>query len=191
MLALTLTGFGVSSAIGVAPVWLAVGGAVLITLPALRTPLHTGARLAAAVQPGFLLFVFALGVIVVAAGDHGLRTLIADVLPGGAGLPALLLDAAVAAALANLVNNLPATLLLLPVAASHGVASVLAVLVGVGIGPNLTEIGSLATLLWRRVLVGAGVTLPRREFAVLGAATVPPALAGATILLWLATKAVL
>ena len=190
VVALTLIGFIASSVISVAPLWIAVGGAVLITLPALAHPLETGSRLMVGVQPGFLLFVFALAVIVAAAGDHGLRTLIQDVLPAGHELPALLLDAALAAVLANLVNNLPATLLLLPVAAGFGVGPVLAILIGVGIGPNLTEVGSLATLLWRRVLADANVTLSRREFVILGAITVPPAIAGATVLLWLALPVV-
>ena len=57
----------------------------------------------------------------------------------------------VAAALANLVNNLPATLALVPLVAGSP-ALVLAVLVGVNVGPNLTYGGSLATLLWRRLL---------------------------------------
>lgn len=60
--------------------------------------------------------------------------------------------AAIAALLANLINNLPAVLALLPVAAPAGPGPVLAVLIGVNIGPNLTYVGSLATLLWRRIL---------------------------------------
>jgi arsenical pump membrane protein len=190
VLALTLAGFLASSLISVAPVWIATGGAVLITLPALRRPAATARELVTAVQPGFLVFVLGLAVIVAAAADHGLRHAVSDVLPSGSGLPALLLIAAVAAALANLVNNLPATLLLLPLAGVHGVGPVLAVLVGVNVGPNLTEVGSLATLLWRRALVDGGVHLERREFAALGAVTVPPALAGATVLLWLALRVV-
>jgi hypothetical protein len=42
-------------------------------------------------------------------------------------------------------------LVLLPLAAPSGAGAVLAVLLGVNIGPNLTYTGSLATLLWRRV----------------------------------------
>lgn len=64
--------------------------------------------------------------------------------------------AAVAAVLANVINNLPAVLLLLPAAAAVGPGLVLAVLVGVNAGPNLTYVGSLATLLWRRALRPAG-----------------------------------
>ena len=194
VLALTLAGFLVSSLLGIAPVWIATAGAVLITLPALRSPARTAQELVSAVQPGFIVFVLGLAVIVAAVGAHGLQSAIRHILPSTSAthpsLPALLLIAAVAAVVANLVNNLPATLLLIPIAAAHGVGPVLAVLVGVNVGPNLTEVGSLATLLWRRALAADAVSLPRREFAVLGALTVPPALAGATALMWLALRVV-
>jgi arsenical pump membrane protein len=194
VLALTLAGFLASSLLGVAPVWIATAGAVLITVPALRSTAQTARELVHAVQPGFVVFVLGLAVIVAAVGAHGLLSAIRDIIPATSGahpsLPALLVIAAVAAVVANLVNNLPATLLLVPVAASHGVGPVLAVLVGVNIGPNLTEVGSLATLLWRRALAADRTNLPRREFAVLGVLTVPPALVGATALLWLALRVV-
>jgi arsenical pump membrane protein len=194
VLTLTLIGFLASSLLGIAPVWIATAGAMLITLPALRSPVQTGRELVVAVQPGFIVFVFGLAVIVAAVGAHGLQSVIRQILPVTSGahpsLPALLLIATVAAVVANLVNNLPATLLLIPVAAAHGVGPVLAVLVGVNIGPNLTEVGSLATLLWRRALAADGASLPLREFAVLGALTVPPALIGATALMWLALRVV-
>ena len=69
--------------------------------------------------------------------------------------------------LANLLNNVPALLVLLPAAAAAGPATVLAVLIGVNAGPNLTYTGSLATLLWRRVL--------RERDAGAGPPRVPPA----------------
>ena len=55
------------------------------------------------------------------AGDASERSL-----PDGAGLPALLLIALVGTAAANLLNNLPATLLLLPVVAPLGPVALLA-----------------------------------------------------------------
>ena len=51
---------------------------------------------------------------------------------------------------ANLLNNLPAFLLLSP-AATDG-PQLLGLLVGVNVGPNLATIGSLATLLWLSIL---------------------------------------
>ena len=73
-------------------------------------------------------------------------------LPDGGSLPDLLGIAAVSAVLANLVNNLPAILILAPLAALAGHGPVLAALVGVNVGPSLTYVGSLATLLWRRIV---------------------------------------
>jgi hypothetical protein len=54
-------------------------------------------------------------------------------------------SAAVAAVLSNIVNNLPAVLVMLPLVAASGPAAVPAVLVGVNVGPNLTYVGSLPT----------------------------------------------
>ena len=132
------------------------------------------------------MFVLGLGVIVAAASSHGLGTAVTGVLPAGASFADLLLIAAVGAVLANVVNNIPATLILLPAVAGLGPGPVLAMLIGVNIGPNLTQAGSLATLLWRRVLRTEGVELAPAEFVRLGAVSVPAALVVATAALWLA-----
>ena len=95
----------------------------------------------------------------------------------------------VAAVLANLLNNLPAILLLLPAAAAVGPGTVLACLVGVNVGPNLTYVGSLATLLWRRVLRERDAEPAVAEFLRLGALTVPAALLAATTALWVMLRA--
>jgi arsenical pump membrane protein len=61
---------------------------------------------------------------------------------------------------------------------------VLAVLLGVNIGPNLTYAGSLATLLWRRVVHAHDDQVDLGEFTRLALWTVPAALAGASVALW-------
>jgi arsenical pump membrane protein len=129
-------------------------------------------------------------VIVQAASDHGLASTVRHVVPAADALPDLLAIAAVSAILANPVNNLPATLMLLPVTAASGHAAVLAMLVGVNLGPNLTYVGSLATLLWRRVLHAEDTDVELSEFLRLGVLVVPPALVVATVLLWLALQGV-
>jgi arsenical pump membrane protein len=188
VLALTLVGFAVSSLLEIAPVWIAVAGAVVLNLGALRGGRGAVRELLSAAEPGFLVFVLGLGVIVAAASHHGLGSAVNQLLPRGATLPDLLVIAGLSAVLANLVNNLPATLILIPVAAGLGTGPLLAVLIGVNIGPNLTPVGSLATLLWRRVLSAARVDLPTREFVGLGVLSVPAGLVLATIGMWLTLR---
>jgi arsenical pump membrane protein len=111
------------------------------------------------------------------------------VIVSGASLPALLAVAALAAVLAAAVNNLPAVLVLLPLTAASGSGAVLAVLIGVNLGPNLTYTGSLATLLWRRVLHSAGTDASLGEFTRLGVLSVVPALVLSVLFLWLSLHA--
>jgi arsenical pump membrane protein len=189
ILALTLAGFALSSVAGVQPVWIAAAGAVAITLPALARRTATPAQIVRSADPAFLLFVLALGVIVGAASRHGLESALRHLLPGGSGLLDLLAIAALCALLANAVNNLPAILIALPaLAASAGPGPVLAALIGVNIGPNLTYVGSLATLLWRRALRAEGESVALGEFTLLGLLSAPAAILAATVALWIGLR---
>jgi arsenical pump membrane protein len=182
---LTLVGFGVSSIAGIAPVWFAVAGAVALIL---RHPPQSHRQLFSAAEPTFLVFVLALGVVVAAAGENGLSSVVDALLPHGQSLPALLAVAVVSAVLANLLNNLPATLIIVVVVAASAPGGVLAMLIGVNVGPNLTYVGSLATLLWRRIVHAHDEDVNTAEFLKLGALTVPLSLVAATVGLWLALQ---
>jgi len=183
---LTLAGFVLSSLVGIAPVWVAAAGAVAMVVRERPAPKDV----VSAAEPAFLVFVLGLGVVVRAASQHGLSTAVDGVLPHGTALPALLLVAVVSAAVANLLNNLPATLIILPVAAASGPGAVLAMLVGVNVGPNLTYVGSLATLLWRRIVHAHDQETDMGEFTRLGLLTVPASLLACTVALWLALQVV-
>lgn len=188
VLALMLGGFVASSALDVEPFVVALAGAVALAVPALAERRYRPAELVRGSSPGFLAFVLGLGLVVRAAVDNGVGSAVGAVVPGGASLPELLAIAAVAAVLANLISNLPAILILLPALAGAGAGPVLAALIGVNVGPNLTYVGSLATLLWRRTLRGHGAEPALGEFLRLGLATVPAALTLATVALWAALK---
>jgi arsenical pump membrane protein len=54
----------------------------------------------------------------------------------------------------------------------------------VNIGPNLTYVGSLATLLWRRILQEHDFDPGLGEFTRVGLVTVVATLVGATVSLW-------
>ncbi len=190
VLAATLVGFGILEPLGIAPGWVALAGAVLLAIPQLwkrrgsrRREARELGRLARAANVPFCLFVFALGIVVLAVRSTGLGDLVTRLVPGHATLAGLLGAAVLAAILANVLNNLPATLVLVPVVA-HSPGLVLAVLLGVNIGPNLTYVGSLATLLWRQILHARGAAPQTRVFLGLGALTVPLGLVGAVFALW-------
>jgi arsenical pump membrane protein len=184
VLALTLAGFVIASLAGISPAWAAFAGAVVLASRGLAQHRTTIGTVARAANLPFLAFVLALGVVVRAVVANGLDTAVGHLIPTGSTLPALLGLAALAAVLANVVNNLPAVLVLLPLAAPGGPSPVLAVLIGVNIGPNLTYVGSLATLLWRRVLHHHDSTTDLGEFTRLGLRTVPMALIAAVLALW-------
>jgi len=166
------------------PAWAAFAGAAVLAARALARRKVAPVALVQAADLPFLLFVLGLGIVVVAVTDNGLGRALAPLLPAGTGLPALLATATLAAALANVCNNLPATLVLLPLAAPSGAGAVLAVLLGVNIGPNLTYTGSLATLLWRRIAHHHGSAPDLGEFTRLGLLTVPAALVLGVLALW-------
>lgn len=183
-----LAGFASSEFIGVAPVWVATAGVVVLAVPALRAGRTNLRRVVYAVDVWFCAFVLTLGVVVAGVADGPVGSWIGERLPTAPSFAGLLAVAVVAALAANLLNNLPATLLLL---AAFGPTTppepVLAMLIGVNLGPNLTYVGSLATMLWRRVSARAGVAPSLGTFTVLGLITTPLTILAAVTALWLVT----
>ena len=125
----------------------------------------------------------ALFVLVETAHAHGLEDVLAAVSGSGDDPLSLLHLAAVAALSANGINNLPAYLVLEPQADSP--LRLVALLIGVNLGPLVTPWASLATLLWHQRLTALGVTISWLRFAALGlvavAATVPLATLALTL----------
>jgi arsenical pump membrane protein len=184
----TLAGFVLASVAGLNPAWAAAAGAVVLAARSLIRREDRPAGLARALSIPFLVFVLGLGIVVEAVVRNGLGAVLTRVIPAGSSLPSLLALAGLAALLANVMNNLPAVLVLLSVLAGRGLLGgpgpVLAVLIGVDIGPNLSYAGSLATLLWRRLLADRDHHTDLGEFTRLGLLTVPAGLVLATAALW-------
>jgi arsenical pump membrane protein len=87
----------------------------------------------------------------------------------------LLRITALAAAGANLVNNLPALVVSLP----HTGAGIWALLLGVNVGPLVLVTGSLAALLWQASLARLEVRVTAVTFARVGVQVLVPSLAAA------------
>jgi arsenical pump membrane protein len=189
VLGLTLAGFAATSLFGVSPAWAALAGAVVLGVRGVVRGRTTLKGIASAANVPFLAFVLCLGVVVTAVMRHGLDDAMRRVLPAGITLPALLGIAVAAALLSNVVNNLPAVLVLLPLVAGLGPAAVLAVLIGVNVGPNLSYPGSLSNLLWRSVVQRERLTAGFGEFSLVGLVTTPLTLLVAVLGLWLSIRA--
>ncbi|MFT4225224.1 SLC13 family permease [Micropruina sp.] len=185
VLALTLVGFVVASLFQIEAAWVALAGALVLLVRALKLKQVTAKDIPGFINLGFLGFVLSLGIVVTAVVEGGLGAAIGQIVPSGQTLVALFLWAGLAALLANLVNNLPAVLVLLPFAAQSGSGAVLAVLIGVNVGPNLTYVGSLATLLWRRIVQAHDHETPIQEFTLLGLLATPIAIVVGVLALWI------
>ena len=129
------------------------------------------------------LVVFASGLFLVMGAAHaaGLTAVLATAAGDGNGPLDLLRLSGVAATSSNLVNNLPAYLALEPIAGSP--ERLIAVLVGVNLGPLVTPWASLATLLWHQRLVQLGVEISWSKYVVLGIVAAPVTVALATLVL--------
>lgn len=194
VLAGTLAGLVLSSPLEIEPGWVAGAGAAAL---AVRRFGRGGLRVPDLVrwsEPGFLLFVAGLAVVVRTATEEGLGDALDGLLDRPATFGGLLVIAVVGAVAANLLNNLPATLLLLPIvvatSGAAGAGPVLALLLGVNIGPNLTYVGSLASMLWLRIARQEGQHPRLLTYTVHGLVTVPVALVGATAALWASLQVV-
>jgi arsenical pump membrane protein len=188
VLAATLVGFVVGEPLGVHPAWVAAAGALVLAGRGLvGRPWAESRRLVRAANPAFLAFVLALAVVVRAVRTGPVGSLVERLVPGSRGFLGLLALAALAAVLANVLNNLPATLMLVPLV-GPAPGPVLAILVGVNVGPNLTYVGSLATLLWRQILHDRDHPPATGEFLRLGAVTVTAGLLVGVAALWLGLR---
>lgn len=183
VLAITIMGFVITTAVGVVPAWAALLGCLVLGARQLHRRQLSPLKLVISASPGFCAFVLCLGILVAGVLNRGGAKFLQHLIPSGTGLISMLGLALLAAVLANLVNNLPTTLALMPLVAGSPLA-VMTVLVGVNLGPNASYSGSLATLLWRRILPARD--RPRAiEFHALGLASTPLIICVVTTVLWL------
>jgi arsenical pump membrane protein len=179
-----LIGFAAISPFGGEPWWVSLVAAVALAAYAVRRGLARPIHLVHAAHPGFAIWVLALGVVVAGLAQGFLGDAVRDAVPASTGLGALLLVAVLATGLANVLTNLSATLLLVPIVAPLGTTAVLAALLGLNIGSGLTWTGSLANLLWRRTLSRHDVHPSNAEFHRVSLTLTPVSLLAAVVVLW-------
>lgn len=147
------------------------------------------------------IVVFSLGMYLVVFGLenagflHFFTVLLTEAGQRGAGTAALAAGG-IAAGLSAVMNNLPTVMVMaltvrhLPV--GHAIQQVMALasVVGTDIGPKLTPIGSLATLLWLHVLERRGVRITWQTITKVGLILTVPVLLAALLTLVLVQTAI-
>ena len=135
-----------------------------------------------------LAFVAAMGVLVDGLSSAGVTAWLASMVLGpvrDSPAAAMVVAAAAAAVGSNLVNNLPAAFVLadaihgagLSPAAAH--AAAIGTIIGSDLGPNLTPVGSVATLLWFVILRQRGLEVSTWSYIRLGLIVTPVTIAAA------------
>ena len=182
-LPLLAAGYIVGDIRGVPVSFLTLGGAVLF--------LVTG-RVVGTLRPWATLrrapwqiVGFSVGLYIVVWGlkNAGLTHAVADwigTLHGYGEKTAIVGTGLIAATLSALMNNMP-TVMIMDLAIGHTGSALThtlayANIVGCNIGPKMTPIGSLATLLWLHILARRGVHIGWRKYLGVGVAVTPPVL---------------
>lgn len=193
-LGLVALGYVVASALQLplSPIALG-GGALLLAAAAWYRQLDWG-HLRREISWSLFLFIGGMFVVVRAMEDLGLTTAFGNALirlGGGDALGTVLVTTAGTALGANLINNVPMALVMISalrsvhVAAGTHQALIHATIFGADLGPNLTTVGSLATMLWLLILRRKGLDVSTLDYIKLGLTVVPVMLVAGALLIWL------
>jgi arsenical pump membrane protein len=195
VLAAVAVAYVVASAIQLPLSLIALSGAVLLLIGALswrRTSLHeTAGRISWSIF-GFIAGMF---IVVRAIEDTGLTSMFGNWLihvSGNTSFGAVMVGMAGAAVGTNLINNVPMAVVMVsalggiqhaPLAIQHGFIA--ATILGCDLGPNLTTVGSLATVLWLLILRQRNVDVTGLDYFKVGVVVTPLMLLAGALVIWL------
>ncbi|MFE6188232.1 SLC13 family permease [Streptomyces sp. NPDC056465] len=145
--AVACAGFLLAILVADVPLWSASLTAMVVVVVAFAVRRRQELRLSL-VPWRLLVLVPGMFLVVQTVDAHGLHELLESLLGTDDGFVGMLRTAAVGAGLSNVLNNLPAYLAGEAVVPAGNQQQLLALLIGVNVGPLVTPWASLATLLW-------------------------------------------
>jgi len=172
----------------------ALAGALMLALNLHRQNNLDPDRLAREVSWPIIAFIAGMLLVVRGLQDSGITTALGRALAhatGGSALSAIAVTTLGSAVGSNLINNLPMALVMvstihpLHVAPSIRLDLIYATILGCDLGPNLTHLGSLATLLWLFFLRRKGLEVSTWDYFKIGILVTPFMLLAAILGLWL------
>lgn len=187
-LGLTVAGYLAAAVLQISPYWVTLAGGVVVLLPGLVTGSVDRFDPVRVQPPGLYAFVAGLALMVTAVERRGLLGQAGELVAALQNRPEIVgvMGIGVGAAIgSNLINNWTMALALIPPLEAGGASEplVFAGLFGSDIGPNLTVVGSLATLIWMTQVRQAGMRISAWTYLRLGILTTIPALLAAMLTL--------
>lgn len=114
-------------------------------------------------------FVLSMFVIVLALAKSGALTKLSSLLISGEKSDGLTFGF-LTAGLSNLLNNIPASVVMEKIVAGKSLAATFGAIIGTNIGAFITPVGALAGIMWNKILSDYGIKLPFYKFALYGIA---------------------
>jgi arsenical pump membrane protein len=181
--------YGVAAFAGVSAYWVTLAGGAVLAGLSVAGGLIRPVELARVQPPSLYAFVVGLAVIVAASDHAGLidalgRGVVRATEAGTfSGLVAIAFGTALGT---NVVNNWTMALAIVPALERANASDLLIAgsMLGADIGPNLSVVGSLATLIWLTEVRREGLAISGWTYLRLGLVATLPALAVATTLLY-------
>lgn len=173
----------------------AVGGALILLVGALGWKQTTLAETGKRISWSIFGFIAGMAIVVRSIEDTGLTAMLGNwllQLSGGNSFGAVMVGTAGAALGTNLINNIPMAVVMTsalgsmqhaPVAVQHGFLA--ATMFGCDLGPNLTTVGSLATVLWLLILRKQGIDVSGLDYFKVGVIVTPIMLFAGAFTIWL------
>jgi arsenical pump membrane protein len=173
----------------------ALSGALLLLIGALFWKQTSLGQTAKRISWSIFGFIAGMFIVVRAIEDTGLTTMFGNWLirlSGGTSFGAVMVGTAGAAVGTNLINNVPMAVVMISALSGIQHASlsiqhgfIAATIFGCDLGPNLTTVGSLATVLWLLILRQRDVDVSGLDYFKVGVVVTPLMLVAGALTIWL------
>jgi arsenical pump membrane protein len=195
VLAVVALAYVIASAIQLQLSLVALSGAVLLLIGGLSWRRTSLRQTASRISWSIFGFIAGMFIVVRAIEDTGLTTMFGNWLihlSGGTSFGAVMVGTAGAALGTNLINNVPMAVVMVSALGGIQHASpmiqhgfVAATMFGCDLGPNLTTVGSLATVLWLLILRQRNVDVSGLDYFKVGVVVTPLMLLVGALTIWL------
>ena len=194
VLVLVALAYVIASAVQLPLSLIALGGAMLLLIGAIYWKQLSLQETAKRVSWSIFGFIAGMFIVVRAIEDTGLTMMFGNWLlhlSGGTSFGAVMVGTAGAALGTNLINNVPMAVVMISALSGiqHGApglqhAFVAATIFGCDLGPNLTTVGSLATVLWLLILRQRDLDISGIDYFKVGVLVTPLMLLAGALTIW-------